>query len=307
MIVAYVSHPACARHRPPAGHPECPERLAVIEELLMSQGVFDFLLHVEAPRCPRELLERVHAPALLAQVIEHEPRAGHRALDGDTLVGPGSAEAALRAAGAAVAAVEGVLAGRFDRAFCAVRPPGHHATRDRAMGFCLFDNIALGATRALDADGVRRLAIVDFDAHRGNGTEALFAENERVLYCGLHEAGLFPPPRREPAASNVCEIALAPGSSGQVLRREVERVWAPALAAHAPELLLVSAGFDGHARDDMSALTFGEADFRWLSEFCVAIADRHASGRVVSVLEGGYDLPSLGRCAAAHVRTLMAL
>ncbi|MEE4360841.1 MAG: histone deacetylase family protein [Pseudomonadales bacterium] len=307
MSVAYVTHRACREHRVPEGHPEVPERLLVIEEALMEQGVWDFLVPLEAPRCIRADLERVHDGAYVDRILEGAPREGFHALDEDTFMSPGSAEAALRAAGAAVLATEKVLAGDFRRAFCAVRPPGHHASRSRAMGFCLFNNVAVAAAYALGPGGLDRISVLDFDAHRGNGTEALFAGDDRLQFCSMYQQDLFPPPRSEAPAANVVEVALRPGSDGEALRAALQTVWLPALERHAPQLVLVSAGFDGHILDDLSALRLRDSDYRWISELCVACADSHAQGRVVSVLEGGYHLPSLGRCAAAHVRVLMGL
>lgn len=270
----------------------------------MHQGVWDLLCHEAAPRAEVAALLAVHTGEHVELVLEHAPRQGLRALDEDTLLGPGSPEAALRAAGAVVRATTAVLQQEAGAAFCSVRPPGHHATRAHAMGFCLFNNLAVGVAQALGL-GIDRVGIVDFDAHRGNGTEEIFADDARVLYCSLYQHPFYPVDTRVRVPANVVDVPLAAGSDGRALRRLVEAQWLPALRRFRPQIVFVSAGFDAHALDDMSGLNFVDADYRWLSQQIVEVAGEHAEGRVVSTLEGGYHLPSLGRCVALHVRALL--
>jgi acetoin utilization deacetylase AcuC-like enzyme len=261
----------------------------------------------QAPIATRGQLLRVHSEHLLEAVLESNP-AELMQLDPDTVLSPRSAEAALRAAGAVVAAVDAVMIGAARRAFCAVRPPGHHATSDAAMGFCLFNSIAVAARHAIDAHGLERVAVVDFDVHHGNGTQAIFEHDRRVLYASSHQAPLYPwtGDRSETGAGNIFNATLPPGSDGALFRR----IWGdrllPAIDDFAPQLLLISAGFDGHRRDPLAELQLDAADFGWLSEALVALADRHCQGRVVSALEGGYDLDALAECSVAHLRALGA-
>jgi len=297
------SHPACLRHDTGPGHPERPERLAAV--LAALREAFPELGPVDAPRASREQLRRVHADALVAQVLDVEP-GGSIALDPDTVLSPGSAEAALRAVGALVAAVDAVLAGEVARAFCAVRPPGHHATRDTAMGFCLFNGIAVAAAHALEAHGLARVAIADFDVHHGNGTQAIFVAQPRVLFLSSQQLPLYPGSGHpdERGVGNLLNAALPPGSGGEAFRAAWRERLLPALEAFAPQLLLVSAGFDGHHRDPLAQLQLEAADYAWLTAELVAAAGRHCGGRIVSVLEGGYDQQALAECSVAHVAAL---
>jgi acetoin utilization deacetylase AcuC-like enzyme len=301
--VRLYSHPACLRHDTGPGHPERPERVAAV--LAALREAFPGLEAVEAPRASREQLRRVHTDALVAQVLDAMPE-DRVALDPDTWLSPGSAEAALRAAGAAVAAVDAVFADGPTRAFCAVRPPGHHATGDTAMGFCLFNGIAVAAMHALEARGLARVAIADFDVHHGNGTQAIFAAEPRVLFLSSQQLPLYPgsgyPDER--GAGNLHNAALARGSGGLEFRAAWRERLLPALESFAPQLLLVSAGFDGHRRDPLAQLQLEAADYAWLTGELVAAAGRHCSGRIVAVLEGGYDLQALADCSIAHVAAL---
>jgi acetoin utilization deacetylase AcuC-like enzyme len=301
--VRLYSHPACLRHDTGPGHPERPERLAAV--LAALREAFPDLEPVDAPRAGREQLRRVHADGLVAQVLDVEP-GGSIALDPDTVLSPGSAEAALRAVGALVAAVDAVLAGEMARAFCAVRPPGHHATRDTAMGFCLFNGIAVAAAHALEAHGLARVAIADFDVHHGNGTQAIFTAQPRVLFLSSQQVPLYPGSGHpdERGAGNLYNAALAPGNGGAEFRAAWRERLLPALDAFAPHLLLVSAGFDGHRRDPLAQLQLEADDYAWLTTELVDAAGRHCGGRVVSVLEGGYDLQALAECSVAHVAAL---
>ncbi|HEY4529935.1 MAG TPA: histone deacetylase family protein [Luteimonas sp.] len=298
------THAACFGHDTGPGHVEVPARLgAVVTALRDHVPGIEWL---EAPRATRGQLLRVHEPLLLHAVLEATPE-GVVQLDPDTLLSPGSAEAALRAAGAVVAAVDMVMGGEAEAAFCAVRPPGHHATAAHAMGFCLFNNIAVGAAHALERHGLARVAVVDFDVHHGNGTQAIFAAEERVLYASAHEMPLFPgsgDPRERSAGPNVHNAALRPGSGSGRFREAWGERLLPAIAAFRPQLLLVSAGFDGHRADPVAHVELDADDFGWLTGELVDIAGRHAGGRVVSALEGGYDLGALAECSVAHVRAL---
>jgi acetoin utilization deacetylase AcuC-like enzyme len=306
--VIIFTHPACLAHDPGPEHPERPQRLeAVLAGLREVRVDLDWR---EAPLAKLGDLRRVHSESLLREVLENDFD-GYRMLDPDTVMGPGSRAAALRAAGAAVAAVDAVMLGTDGKgsgttAFCAVRPPGHHATGDTAMGFCLFNNIAVAAAHACDRHGLERVAIVDFDVHHGNGTQAIFCNDARVAYFSTHESGLYPNSGmpQERGVGNVFNSLLPPGSGGFRFRN----VWAdgllPELDAFRPQLLLISAGFDAHMRDPLADLMLETEDFAWLTRELRAIARRHAFGRVVSLLEGGYDLEALRECSVAHVDEL---
>ena len=299
------THPACLAHDTGPGHPERPERLtAVLGALRERFG--DALDWREAPRATRGQLLRVHAPSLVDLVLDtHSDRTVP--LDPDTMLSPRSAEAALRAAGAAVAAVDAVLQGGDRRAFCAVRPPGHHATRDTAMGFCLFNNVAVAAAHALEEHGLARVAIADFDVHHGNGTQAIFAREPRVLFASSHQMPLYPDTGRagERGVGNVCNAPLPPGADGRDFRAVWRDILLPSLDAFAPALVLVSAGFDAHARDPLAQLALEADDYAWITTALAALADRHAGGRLVSLLEGGYDLDALRESSVAHVGALL--
>ena len=298
------THPACLAHDTGRGHPERSERLAVVLDALRAR-FGDALDTREAPAATREQLLRVHAPALvhlvLDTVVDHAVP-----LDPDTTLSPHSAEAALRAAGAAIAAVDDALGNGPTRAFCAVRPPGHHATRDTAMGFCLFNTVAVAAAHALGAHGLERVAIADFDVHHGNGTQAIFAREPRVLFASSHQMPLYPDSgfAGERGVGNVHNAPLPPGADGLLFRAAWRDALLPALDAFAPQLVLVSAGFDAHARDPLAQLALTADDYAWITRELVALAERHAGGRVVSMLEGGYDLQALRESAVAHVEAL---
>ena len=298
------THPACLRHDTGPGHAERPERLSAVLDAL--HVAFPAMGWHEAPRATRGQLLRVHTQGLLDTVLETRPTQRVQ-LDPDTILSPDSAEAALRAAGAVVAATEAVLHGPTRRAFCAVRPPGHHATADTAMGFCLFNGIAVAAAHACDEGGLERVAVIDFDVHHGNGTQAIFEHDPRVLYLSSHQMPLYPDTgyRDERGDGNVLNAPLPPGAGSAAFRSAWEDVLLPALDAFKPQLVLVSAGFDGHWRDPLAQLQLQAEDYAWLTRELVAIAGRHARGRVVSVLEGGYDLDALRECSVAHVAALL--
>lgn len=297
------THPACVRHDPGPGHPECPARLETVVAALREQG--SGLDWQEAPLASREALSRVHAPSLLATVLD-TPVPEARRLDPDTVLSPASPEAALRAAGAGVAAVNWTMASPGRRAFCAVRPPGHHATGDTAMGFCLFNSIAVAAAHALAAFGLQRVAIVDFDVHHGNGTQDIFANDARVMYVSSHQSPLYPGTGRsnEHGVGNIENAELPPGSGSEAFRAAWTKSLLPSLEHYSPQLLLVSAGFDAHRLDPLADLNLEAGDYAWLTAELVALAERHAQGRVVSILEGGYSLTALRECTLAHVGAL---
>ena len=308
METLYVTHPSCRLHEMGDWHPESPQRLDAISDQLLASGLMPFLEARTAPEATREAILRVHSAAYLDSLQARLPRdGGYTAIDPDTLMNRYTLEAALHAAGAAVAAVDAVMAGQAETAFCAVRPPGHHACRDRAMGFCFFNNVAVAAAHAMAAHGVQRLAIVDFDVHHGNGTEEMFAGDERVLMCSFFQHPLFPNCGADHPAANMLNVPVPAYTTGRVVRAIVADQWLPRLEAHRPELILVSAGFDAHREDDMAQMGLVEADYAWITEQLVAVADRYAGGRIVSTLEGGYSLSALGRSVVAHIRALSKL
>jgi acetoin utilization deacetylase AcuC-like enzyme len=294
------THAACGSHEPGVTHAERPQRLQAVNEALRA-ALPDLEWH-DAPRATRGQLLRVHDDALLALVLDTQVVAP-LALDPDTVLGPGSAEAALRAAGAGVAAVDAVLGGATKRAFCAVRPPGHHATGSVAMGFCLFNSIAVAAAHACDKHGLARVAVIDFDVHHGNGTQAIFESDPRVMYLSSHQLPLYPDTGfiDERGVGNVLNAPLPPGAGSEVFRAVWRERLLPALESFRPQLLLVSAGFDAHRLDPLAQLELEADDYRWLTIELLAIARRHAQGRMVSMLEGGYDLSALRECSVAHV------
>ena len=298
------THNACTRHDPGPGHAERPLRLVAVTEAL--RDAFAGLDWRESPRASRGQLLRVHDDALLALVLD-TPVDGPMALDPDTVLAPGSAEAALRAAGAGVAAVDAILHGDARRAFCAVRPPGHHATGTAAMGFCLFNNIAVAAAHACDKHGLSRVAVVDFDVHHGNGTQAIFDTDPRVMYLSSHQMPLYPDTgyANERGIGNILNAPLPPGCGSPEFRRTWRERLLPTLESFRPQLLFISAGFDAHRNDPLAQLELDADDFRWLTTELVAIAARHAHGRIVSMLEGGYDLAALRECSVAHVGALL--
>ena len=308
METRYLTHPSCRLHEMGDWHPESPQRLDAISDQLLASGLMPFLDERQAPAATREAILRVHAASYLDSLQARLPEGGgYATIDPDTLMNRHTLDAALHAAGAAVAAVDAVMAGEAQTVFCAVRPPGHHACRDRAMGFCFLNNVAIGAAHAMAAHGVRRLAIVDFDVHHGNGTEQAFSGDERVLMCSFFQHPFFPNSGVDQPADNMLNVPVPAYTSGPAVRALVTDQWLPRLEAHRPELILVSAGFDAHREDDMAQMGLVEADYAWITEKLVDVADRHAGGRIVSTLEGGYNLSALGRSVVAHIRALSKL
>ena len=307
MKAAYISHISSTRHDMGEGHPECPDRVSVIADRLLMRGVLDYMESFEAPQATREQLGRAHDALYVAELLSKAPTAGYVQLDPDTAMNPHTATAALHAAGAAVLATELVARGGFSRAFCNIRPPGHHAERGAAMGFCFFNNVAVGMRHALDVLGLERVALIDFDVHHGNGSENIFAGDERVLMVSTFQSRLYPFNGEQALGPNMCNVPLAPYSDGIALREAVSSRWLPALRAFRPQMLFVSAGFDAHREDDMSHLGWTDADYAWVTKQLVTVADECCEGRIVSVLEGGYALPALARSVEQHVRTLIDL
>lgn len=305
MRTAYISHPVCLRHDPGSHHPESPSRLHAIDDRLIAAGVMDLLRHYEAPPVTREQLLRVHTASYVDRVEAAAPTEGLVMLDPDTAMGLRSLEAARRAAGAAVLAVDLVMEGKVENAFCGVRPPGHHAEADRAMGFCIFNNVAVGAAHALAHHGLARVAIVDFDVHHGNGTEHIFRDEPRVRFFSLFQHPWYPYVDTSQHAPNTVHVPLKAGCGGSGFREAVNTLVLPALDDFAPEMIFISAGFDGHIEEDMGQLGLVEDDYAWITRQLMAVAARHCNSRIVSVLEGGYELSPLGRSATVHLKTLL--
>jgi acetoin utilization deacetylase AcuC-like enzyme len=307
MTTLFYTHLACLEHDPGPHHPESPARLRAVLAALSGPD-FGGLERREAAEAAIDDLLRLHPRAHVERILAAVPATGHAALDADTVLSPASGRAALRAAGAVVAAVDAVVAGEADNAFCAVRPPGHHAEPNRAMGFCLFNNAAIGALRARQTHGLERVAVVDFDVHHGNGTQAAFEADNSLFYASTHQYPLYPGTgaASETGVGNIVNVPLRPMSGSGPFRRAFEERVLPALDAFRPQLVIVSAGFDAHRSDPLAQLMLDEGDYAWVTEKLVGLARRHARGRLVSTLEGGYDLAALGASAAAHLRVLMA-
>ena len=304
VTTAYISHPACLQHDTGSDHPESPRRLYAIEDALISAGLMSLLMRIDAPRATHEQLCRVHSPEYLDIIESSAPVSGRATLDADTVMGPESLEAAYRAAGAMVQGVDSVLHNEVDTIFCATRPPGHHAGRSSAMGFCIFNNVAVGAAHALAA-GFERVAIVDFDVHHGNGTESIFQSDERVLLCSVFQHPFYPDTSLLTDSQHIVHAPLDAGAYSDEFQQAVQDRLLPALHRFRPELILVSAGFDAHFDDDMGQLNLLDSDYYWITREIMEVAAQHAGGRVVSTLEGGYELHALGRAVVQHIRALM--
>lgn len=296
-----------------AGHPECPERLDAIDDQLLSSGVLDALTRSEADPAPIADIELAHGRMYIASIrgltdgLREEINAGgptHAQIDPDTSINVHTWDAALRSAGAAIAATDAVIAGEMENAFCAIRPPGHHACKDKAMGFCFFNNVAIAARYALERHGLKRVAIVDFDVHHGNGTEDIVAGDQRILMVSFFQHPFYPPGGSVSNASNLVNVPVPAYTKGEQVRELIAQHWLPRLEAYQPEMIFISAGFDAHRDDDMGQMGLTEKDYTWITEQIKAVAKRHAQGRIVSCLEGGYDLGALARSVEAHVRVL---
>ena len=307
MSTLLITHPACLNHLTPPGHPERPDRLRAIEQALEDER-FQALARVEAPRAPLETIALVHPMEYIEAIQEASPAQGLLQLDADTSMSPGSFEAALRCVGGGMQAVDEVMNQKAANAFVATRPPGHHAETARPMGFCLFNNVAIAARYAQTRYGVERAAIVDFDVHHGNGSQDIFWADKTVMYCSTHEMPLYPGTGATSERGDFDTIVNAPlraGDGGDQFREAVETVILPRLRDFKPDIVVISAGFDAHTRDPLANLNLMEADFTWVTQKLMEIAERSAQGRIVSMLEGGYDLQGLARSAAAHVSALM--
>jgi acetoin utilization deacetylase AcuC-like enzyme len=307
MQTAYISHPEYLKHNMGDWHPESPLRLSAIDDQLHAARLFDYLAHHEAPLAHRNQLLRVHDAAYIDLIEAASPYEGFNALDPDTSMNPHTLDAAYHAAGGAVMGVDMVMRGEVSSAFVACRPPGHHATRNRAMGFCFFNNVAVAAAHALEAHGLERVAIVDFDVHHGNGTEDIFRDDPRVMLCSTFQHPYYPFCGADTISEHIVNVPLPAGTRGPAYREAFTAGIMPRLEAFRPQMLFFSAGFDGHRDDDMAQFGLVEADYAWITEQGMGVAARHAEGRIVSVLEGGYNLDSLGRSVAAHIKTLADL
>ena len=305
MLSAYITHPDCTRHEMGPHHPECPERLGAINDMLLTKGLLDSPAPYDAEPATVDQLERAHAALYVQELFAASPTEGYHHVDPDTSMNPHTLQAALRAAGAVVQATDLVLGGKAPSAFCNVRPPGHHAERDSAQGFCFFNNVAVGIRHALDVHGLQRVALIDFDVHHANGSEDILMGDERVLMCSIYEKGLFPDSGESHDGPNMVNVGLPARVGSDAFREAVLEQWLPALDAFAPQLIYISAGFDAHREDDMGNLALVEADYAWVTQQIMRLADRHCRGRVISCLEGGYALSALARSTAAHVRSLI--
>lgn len=312
----YFSHRDCRKHDMGHGHPECPERLDAIEDRLLITGVADALDQREAPQAPITDLELAHGRMYVASLrgltdgLREDITAGgpsHAQIDPDTCINVHTWDAALRAAGAALAATDAVMAGEMANAFCAIRPPGHHACKDKAMGFCFFNNVAVAARYALERHGLKRVAIVDFDVHHGNGTENIVAGDQRILMVSFFQHPFYPEGGVRSNASNLVNVPVPAYTKGEQVRALIEEHWLPRLEAYQPEMIFISAGFDAHRDDDLGQMGLVEKDYTWITQQLKAVAERHAQGRIVSCLEGGYNLDALARSVEAHLRVLADL
>jgi acetoin utilization deacetylase AcuC-like enzyme len=307
LTTAFITHPDCLLHEMGGYHPEQPARLQAVEDQLIASGLAACLKYVDAPLAAREHLERVHAPDYIDSIEAAAPVTGIIHLDPDTAMNPQTLDAALRAAGAAVLATDLVISGEADNAFCSIRPPGHHAEHRRAMGFCLFNNVAVAAAHALEQHGLKRVTVVDFDVHHGNGTEDIFHDDPRVLMVSTFQHPFYPYSGIDGRSERMVNIPLAAYSTGREFRAAVEQHWLPALESFKPEMVFISAGFDAHRDDELAMLNLVEADYAWVTQQLRKVADKYANGRIVSVLEGGYALGALGRSVMTHLKVLASL
>jgi acetoin utilization deacetylase AcuC-like enzyme len=307
MTIAFITHRDCWKHDMGAHHPECPERLGAIQDRLIAAGIDLYLNYHDAPLASTEQLLRVHPRSYIEYLEASSPQHGIFHVDPDTAMSPGTWQAALRSAGAGILATDLVMKKEIPSAFCAVRPPGHHAERAKAMGFCFFNNVAVAARHAVAAWGLTRVAIVDFDVHHGNGTEEIFAGDPNVLMVGTFQHPFYPYCGTENPAANMCNVPLKAGTRGEGFREIVETTLLPRLRTYAPEMIFISAGFDAHYEDDMGSLGLVESDYAWVTERIKEIADESAQGRIVSILEGGYSLSALARSVTAHIKALADL
>lgn len=305
MTIAYISHYDCTKHEMGAHHPEQPARLGAINDRLIASGLEMVLHQFDAPQATRAQLLRVHNEEYVDQIFAASPTEDLAWVDGDTAMNPHTLNAALYAAGATILAVDLVMQGKAKQAFCGVRPPGHHAERAKAMGFCFFNNVAVGAAHALSVYGLERVAVIDFDVHHGNGTEDIFTGEPRVLFCSSFQHPMYPHSGFDTNEPNIVNIPLPSRTDGAGFREAVEAKWLPVLEEFKPQLVMISAGFDAHAEDDMAHMNLREFDYAWITRRLCDIADRHCDGKVVSTLEGGYSLPALARSVAVHIKAFL--
>jgi acetoin utilization deacetylase AcuC-like enzyme len=307
MTTAFVSHRDCTNHDMGSHHPECPDRIAAISDRLIASGLDMYLAFYDAPLATIEQLTRAHAPEHVRRVMQNAPENGIIHLDPDTAMCPSTLKAALRSAGAGILATDLVVSGEVENAFCSVRPPGHHAERAKAMGFCFFNNVAVAAKHALAVHGMERLAVIDFDVHHGNGTEDIFAGDERVLMVSTFQHPFYPYSGTDDPAVNMLNVPVPAGTRGEGFRQIVSDIWMPRLREFAPQIVYISAGFDAHYEDDMGSLGLAESDYAWVTDQLKALAAECAHKRIVSILEGGYSLSALARSVSAHVKVLADL
>jgi acetoin utilization deacetylase AcuC-like enzyme len=306
MTTAYISHSDFLRHEMGSHHPECPERIQAIEDQLILSRVDGFLKRIEPPLATTEQVELVHSADHVEYVTDHSPTSGYFMLDGDTIMNPATLTVSLRAAGAAIAGVDAVMKGEVENAFCAIRPPGHHAEPTRSMGFCVFNNVAIAARYAISAYGIERVAIIDFDVHHGNGTEAAFYDDPKILMCSFFQHPFYPYSGLD-HSDNMVNMPMPASTKGDVVRKMITETWLPRLREFKPELILISAGFDAHREDDLGQMGLVEDDYVWMTQRLKEVAKESAGGRIVSCLEGGYNLSALGRSVVAHVKALADL
>lgn len=308
MNLAFITHSDCLKHSNGAFHPENAARLEAISDMLIACGLEPWLTQIDAPLADRDDLALAHDPRMIELIFEHAPIEGMGScmvnLDGDTAMNPFTLPAALRAAGSGLAAVDWVLQQPNRRAFCAIRPPGHHASRTHSAGFCIFNNVAIAALHALGRHGLERVAIIDFDVHHGDGTEAIVEGDQRILFCSSFQHPFYPHSGTPAPADNCLPVPLPAGTDGARWRKAVAEAWFARLHAHAPQLILISAGFDAHRDDDMANFALVEDDYAWLTQELVGIANQYAAGRIVSMLEGGYEPHALARSVLAHLRVM---
>ncbi|GIL07249.1 MAG: deacetylase [Betaproteobacteria bacterium] len=304
MHTGFITHTACAAHEMGSWHPESPERLSAIHDHLIAIGLSPHLVHIDAPAADLAAIERAHDRRYIDELRSRIPKQGYAPVDPDTSMNPATWDAALRSTGAVIEATDQVLSGALENAFCAVRPPGHHALRAQAMGFCFFNNVAIGALHALEAHRLARVAVIDFDVHHGNGTEDILADDERVLMASFFQHPFYPYTGTEHPAKNMVNVPLPAGTKGDVVRQVVDEVWLPRLERFRPEMIFISAGFDAHREDDLGQMGLVEADYAYITQRLMEVAARHSRNRIVSTLEGGYNLSALARSVAAHVKTL---
>ncbi len=303
MSTAYISHPDFMKHEMGRHHPECPERIAAIEDQLIQSRLDTHLKRIDPPLASDADITRVHSEDHLAFVKSKAPSSGYSMIDGDTIMNPATLTVSLRAAGAAIAAVDVVMQGEVNNAFCAIRPPGHHAEPHRSMGFCVFNNVAIAARYAIEKYGLERVAVIDFDVHHGNGTEAAFINDPHVLMCSFFQHPFYPYSGLD-GGENMVNVPLPATTSGKIVRDMISKTWIPRLDEFKPQLIIIAAGFDSHREDDLVQMGLVEDDYVWMTKQLMEVANRYCDGKIVSCLEGGYNLSALGRSVVAHLKTL---